>query len=172
MERKTEERKRGSKEEKTRARGRKFRSKTTHDPFLRWTEQDDAAHYSLRLILSMECGTMITFSYLWRERERDTERILLDPSIHGHHFVSSLFSHIFQRERERERRRATLCFTPSSILSAIKNINSLAPSDRKAQCSLFSRFFFFIAPTFVRRILAEKSDAARLRSPPHPRRNH
>lgn len=105
--------------EKTRARGRKFRSKTTHNPFLRWTEQDDAAHYSLRLILSMERGTMC-YALVSLERER----IPLDPPIRIYTVITSFppFFRIFFQERERERRRATLCFIPSSILSAIKNI--------------------------------------------------
>lgn len=139
-----EERKRGLKEEKTRARGRKFRSKTTHNPFLRWTEQDDAAliHASILSSLFYPWSAGQCYAFVSLERE-DPPRF----PICIHTAITSFppFFRIFlERKRERERRRATLCFIPSSILSAIKNVYSRTHthSDRKAQFSLFSRFFF------------------------------
>jgi len=104
-----EERKRGLMEEKTRARGRKFRSKTTHNPFLRWTEQDDAAliHASILSSLSYPWSAGQCYAFVSLERERHRE----DPPrfpICIHTAITSFppFFRIFlERKRERERGR-------------------------------------------------------------------
>lgn len=99
-------------------------------------------------------------------------RACLRACVRTHAVITSFFSffaYFLERERERENERLSISsrkgMKERRRFSLQSKINSRTLWWKKKNTILgFSQIFFF---TFVRRILAEKNDAARLHSPPH-----